>query len=251
MENINQIKQQQELDAIIASIVGDTNKEQVIELELPSRGYGYTFTDGSTKVKVKPMTFADEKTILSAGKTGADPVSVLLNRCVLNLQINKTYIFDKLFLLLKIRELSYGGSYQAAVHCPSCNKENNLDIKIGSLLINYINDDFTDPMEVTLPVAGKKVLIKHPKVEDEQYLGTFEKSTSNLWRFIVSIDGHNNSVVINKVLEKLHLKDVNTIIKSVINSKYGVVPSVKMECVECNKLNTLDLPISADFFMGN
>lgn len=250
MEEVNK-QNTENIDSIIESLVGEHKVEEVIEVDLPSRGVGYIFKDNSNKLKIRPMTFLDEKIILSAQKGGKDAVATLLDRCVLNTNPDKMYIFDKLFVLLKIREASYGDSYSATAPCPDCSKDNNLEIKINSLVINYVEESFSNPIELHLPKINKVAKVRIPRVEDEHLLGNFDKSTKNLWRFVVSVDNHTNPVLISKLIDKLPLKDANTIIKAILNPKYGVIPTVKMECSQCQKINTVDLPITSDFFMGS
>ena len=76
-------------------------------VELPSRGIGYP--EGMNKVTIRNMTFEDEK-ILSESTPDQDVVNLLLTRCVDNLDPDILYAPDKIYLLYKIRELSYGAT---------------------------------------------------------------------------------------------------------------------------------------------
>jgi hypothetical protein len=251
MENLNQVGQQQDIEAIVKSIVGDVKKEDFIEVDLTSKCYSYKFTDGGNKVKIRPMSFSDERIILSNINGKDSAISKLMSLCVLNINPNNLFIFDKLFLLLKIREISFGDEYSSSVSCENCKKDNQISIKIPNLLINYVEDNFVDPKDITLPVSKKIAKVRSPRVYDEQYLSTFDKTSSNLWRFVTSIDGQTNPVVIGKVIDRIHIKDANTLLKTVTNPPYGVVPSVRMECSECSHVSTLGLPIGPDFFIGS
>lgn len=250
MEDNNK-QNSENMDMLINSLLSEHKDKDYIEITLPSKGIGYTFTDGGPKLKIKPMTFLDEKAILSGKKGGKDAVTILLERCVLNMNTSKMYIFDKLYVLLKIREVSYGDVYSVTATCPDCDKENNIDVNIDSLAINYVEDTFKDPFEFELPKLKKKVRVRIPKVEDENLLGGFSKSTSNLWRFVLSIDTYDSPVFISKLIDKLPLKDANAIVKAIINPKYGVIPSIKLECQHCQNINVIDLPITSDFFIGS
>lgn len=242
---------QDEFDSIIEAMVGEHKLQEYIEIDLPSRGLGYKFTDGGDKLKIKPMDFADEKAILTAQKNGSDSITILLARCVLNMNPQKLYIFDKVCVLMKIREHSYGDAYQATVPCPLCSKENHLEIKLSVLAITHVEDDFTNPISITLPKIDKVAKIRIPRAEDEGYFGTFDKSVGNLWRFVESIGEYSNPVLIAKLIERLPLRDVNTIIKAVLNPKYGIMPIIKMDCAGCSKISRVELPITSDFFMGS
>ena len=248
----NSVNNQESVDRIIESLLGDNKVRDFIEIDLPSKGIGYTFTDGAKKLKIRPMTFVDEKAILSSKKgDGGNPVSVLLSRCILNLDPSELYIFDKLYVLLKIREESYGETYNGSIPCPNCSKENDLSIKINALMVNDVEDGFGPIIEVKLKKIGKVAKVRVPRVKDEKLLGTFDKAAGNLWRFIESVDIHTDPVVIAKLIERLPINDANALIKSILNPSYGVVPSIRMECIECQSISTIALPISSDFFIGS
>ena len=125
--------------------------EQVVEL--PSRGIGYP--PGMDKVTIRTLTFEDEK-IMSESNPDQDIVSLLLTRCVSNLDPDILYGPDKLYLLYKytdpkvisqaIKRLTsrdtrailealfiedFGIEAEAKYICSRCRQENIIEVPIS------------------------------------------------------------------------------------------------------------------------
>ncbi len=157
---------------------------------------------------------------------------------------------DKLYLIMKLREISYGDEYNTLLICGSCGAENPTTIKLSQLNVNPVPDDFKDPATIMLPELKKEAVIRLPRVKDERFFLDSSTALDQLWRFIVSIDGHTDKSIIAAVLDKLPLRDVRTILNSV-KSEYGVDTKVKFECKDCGGVTVVDLPIDANFFDVN
>ena len=148
---------------------------------------------------------------------------------------------------MKLREISYGDIYNALLICTHCGGENPADIKLSELNVNPVPDDFTDPTEAYLPTLKKKVKIKYPRVRDEKLFQNIEEGMSQLWRFVVEIEGHTDRTVISKVLEKLPLKDMRFILRT-MNTDFGLDTKIKFTCTSCKEVSVVELPIDANFF---
>lgn len=224
--------------------------ETAIEVDLPSRGRFYG-AEGQ-KVTVRPLTFEDEKALISikSSKT-SNPLSVILSRCIEGVDTGGLVFMDKMFLIMKIRELSYGDEYEATVVCPNCEFDNPLSFKLSKLEVKYIGEDYKEPIAIELPKLKKTVELKLPRVQDEPYVATGELMMDNLWRFIVSLGGNENPVVIAKVIPKLPSADVHTIIKAITTNDYGVETKAKFKCFNCQEVTLIDIPITENFFSVN
>jgi len=236
---------QQIIDDLLQELPSDND----VEVELPSEGKIYTLPNPAAPITLRPMTFDDEKHIVSAKKS-ADPVNLILSRCVSNLNINEIIAIDKLYLIMKLREISYGDDYNTMLICKSCDAENPSIIKLSELNINPVPDDFTDPIEITLPTLGKKAKIRIPRVKDERYLKDAEEALDRLWRFVEDIDGHTDKSIIAAVIEKLPVKDSRSILNA-MKTDFGVDTKVKLKCTSCGEVSVVDLPIDANFFDVN
>ena len=234
---------------IIDQLLSDVPSSTEIEVELPSECRVYNLEDESAPILMRPMTFEDEKHLVSA-KADQDPVNLILQRCVTNLKIPDLIPIDKLYLIMKLREISYGDDYKCLIICPNCSAENPLTVKLSSLNVNPVPDDFTDPLEIFLPKMQKKVKVKLPRVRDERLFQDTERALDELWRFVSEIDGHTDKSIIAAVVNKLPLVDIRTILNA-LKTDFGVDTKIKLNCNSCKEVSVVDLPIDANFFDVN
>jgi hypothetical protein len=157
---------------------------------------------------------------------------------------------DKMFLLLKLREISYGDDYQVLLICPKCQGENEVTIKLSTLSVNYVPDDFDGVETIKLPGIKREAQVRFPRVKDERHLDDIESLESNLWRFVVSIGGSKDAAVIAAVIKKLPLVDLKLILKT-MKTQYGVERKVKLDCRHCKAVSVVDLPLNENFFEVN
>ena len=229
----------QSKEDIINDILKDIPVSTAVQVSLPSECKAYNI-DESELLELRPMTFEDEKSLVS--DKGGDPVNILLERCFTGVKVLDLLPMDKLYLLMKLREISYGDDYETLLICSHCKAENPTTVKISSLNVNPVPDDFQDPIEVFLPTIKKDVKIKLPRVRDEN-----QDISENLWKFVLEIDGHTDKSIIAPVVSQLPLVDIKTIIKA-LNLDYGLDPKVKLECKNCGGVSVIDLPINENFF---
>ncbi len=237
-------------DEQIASILEHLPAETEVDVEVPSRGIPYFGKEGL--LRVRPMTFEDEKSMSTGSRTVSfNPANHLLSKCVANVDIDRLLLIDKLFLLLKIRELSYGADYKVGSVCPHCGFENTLNLEIDKLLSVSVPADF-DFMnrEVFLKGIKKKATVSFLTVADEDFLDPAALG-DNLWRYVTSIDGVDDQKIISKVIAKLPVMDMHILLKELMLSEYGVQPNIRYECDSCKKSNLVSLPLDENFFSVN
>lgn len=244
---INSVSDEQIIAEILANLPGDES----IPVELPSRNRFYTLLDPTKPISIRPLTFDDEKTLMTNRAGGSEALNKLVEKCVLNIKVGDILELDKLYLLMKIREISYGDEYKAAITCPSCSQENKVTFSLSNLKVNYLPKDFTNPQEVELPVLKKKIKVRLPRVEDEGYLRNSEIAMANLWRFVEEIEGHAQKTIISKVIQKLPLKDAHVLMAALGSSGYGMDTNIRFACSYCSLIERMELPIGADFFTNN
>jgi hypothetical protein len=217
-----------------------------VAVELPSKGKIYSSIDPTKPVTIRPMNFEDEKTIASQKGKG-DPISIILSRCVSNLNVEELIAADKLFLVMKLREISYGDDYGCNLTCTNCKTPNSATIKLSELPVEYATDEFTDPVEVMLTGIKKKAKIRLIRSKDESLFKDPATSMNQLWRFVQEIDGHSDKPVISAVIEKLPSKDIKKIINS-MRTTIGIDTKIAFNCASCSTNNLVELPITSDFF---
>lgn len=232
------------IDDLVDELFAGSPRSTEVPISFPSENRVYNLEDESSPVTLRPMVFEDEKALVSSKNEIIDPVNTLLSRCVSNINIEQLLSFDKLYLLLKLREISYGDDYSCLLICQKCKAENKKIIKLSELNVYPVPDDFKDPIKITLPILKKEVEIRYPRVRDEKFI---ENIFDNLWRFINSVDGHTDKALISKVVKKLSIADIKFITKN-IETPYGVDTKVKFECDKCGGVSVVDLPFDSNFF---
>lgn len=233
-------------DQALEALFGDTSEETLLITDLPSKGKFYPDFQG---VEITPLTFIDEQKILSVRDPNADIVSKLLEKSVKGVEIDNLLSMDKMFLLMKVREVSYGESYEFNITCPSCES----DIKTSLILSEHLNmnevpDDLSDPREVMLPRLKVKAEVRFPRSREEIFLKDSESVYKNLYRFIISIKGNNDPIFISKALKRMHLQDIKKLISEVNKGEYGIDPRFIFQCPHCNHEETMAVPMDVGFF---
>lgn len=224
--------------------------EANISVVVPSLGLPYFGKESS--VQLRPMTFDDEKTLSTGARSPQfDAANFLLERCVLNVKTPHLLLMDKLFLLLKIREISYGNDYKIKVECTHCRYENQLTLLLDQLQCNYVAKDMKfEDRTVFLETLKKDAVISVLTVSDEAAFRSGDMY-SNLYKFIKSLDSINNPGILQKVINKLPLSDIHSIVNELTLSKYGIQPQIRYTCDSCTKSNLISLPIDENFFSVN
>jgi len=233
-------------DQALEALFGDTSEETLLITDLPSRG---KFYPGFQGVEISPLTFIDEQNILNVKDPNVDIVSKLLEKSVKGVEIDNLLSMDKMFLLMKVREVSYGESYEFGITCPACQS----DIKTSLVLSEHLNmnevpDDLSDPREVMLPRLKVKSEVRFPRSREEIFLKDSESVYKNLYRFIVSINGNTDPVFISKALKRMHLQDIKKLISEVNKGEYGIDPRFIFQCPQCSHEETMAIPMDSSFF---
>jgi hypothetical protein len=243
-KELNALSEQQIIDKILAKM--PANDE--VAIDLPSKNKFYSLTDPSKPILLRPMTFEDERAMISNKRSNIDVLNTILERCVSNIQVSHLLQMDKLFLIMKLREISYGDEYQADITCPSCKEDNEVIFELSKMPVTYVEEDTTNPVVLTLPVLKKEIKVRFPRVADEHYFTNAEFAVTNLWRFVEEIDGQTKKTIISKIVPQLPLKDAHTVLKCISASNYGLDTKIRFVCAYCSHNEVMELPITTDFF---
>lgn len=232
-------------DALNALFSGSSD-EEVVVTNLPSKG---KFYPGFQGVEVFPLTFLDEQKILNAKDSNTDIVSKLLEKSIKGVRVDELLSMDKMYLLMKVREVSYGDNYEFKITCPACSTE----IKTSLILSEHLNmvqvpDELEDPREITLPKLKVKAMVRFPRSKEEIFLADPDEAYRNMYRFVVSINGNADPVFISKALKRMHIQDIKKLISEINKAEYGVNPRFIFECPECKHSDTMSVPMDVGFF---
>ena len=233
-------------DSALDALFGDLKDDTVTITELPSRG---KFYDGYQGIEIKPLTYLDEQRILTTRDGNIDLVSKLLEKTVEGVSIENLLSMDKMYLLMKVREASYGDQYDFTVACTNCSTEVKASINLSEHLnLNMIDEDLEDPRTFKLPKLGVDVSVRFPRSKDEVFLKDGESTYKNIYRFIISIDGNSDPIFISKAVKRMHIQDVKKIISETTKGEYGIDPKFIFECPECSFTETMSIPMDVGFF---
>jgi hypothetical protein len=233
-------------DAALDAMFGEMTDDTTTITELPSRG---KFYEGFQGVEIKPLTYMDEQRILTAKDGNVDLVSKLLEKTVEGVSIDELLSMDKMYLLMKVREVSYGDEYDFSVACPNCSTDVKASINLSEHLnLNHVPEDLEDPRTFKLPKLGVDVTVRFPRSKDEMLLKDGESTYKNIYRFITNLNGNSDPIFISKAVKRMHIQDVKKIITETTKGEYGVDPKFIFECPECSYSETMAIPMDVGFF---
>ena len=70
-------------------------------------------------VKIKPITFEEEKLLINSASSKKDPLNIFIDKCVEGENLGSLLFIDKIYLLFKLREISFGNKYKFSITCPT------------------------------------------------------------------------------------------------------------------------------------
>ena len=230
---------------LLANVEADTDWRPVL---LPSRGKAYIECEET--VNIKPFTYAQERKLRSIKKAaqGIPVIKSLFNDCVKGLDYDSMTLEDKNYLLFKLREISYGDDYALTLECMECNSKNALSMEISKIEVKYAEDDYKEPLEITLPDSKQKVVFVTPRSKDEHYMTDMEVLIDNLWRFMISVGKYSDERIKQEFLKKTTVRDVAYFREQLIKERYGMRKSMSFECAGCGAINESIIPFNESFF---
>ena len=244
MSNLDKFADQRE--SKLEKLFGELPLESDVVVKLPSEGRFYA--NKVADVTIGPIKFEDERQIASSSKSNVNPINLILNKCVKGIDVNSLLLIDKLFLLLKIRSISYGSNYPANITCPHCSSDGEININLDDLVVNYIPPEITDPREITLPKLKKTAKVRFPRVSDEMFLNTQEQIYNSIWRFVVELAEETDPAFIAKAIPKMHIMDIKFILNNIMRNDLGLNPKFIFSCGSCGAETLMEVPINENFF---
>lgn len=236
---------------------------------VPSRGFFYEDSGCSDGVfYLRPMTVAEEKILTTARLVrNGEAIDRILMNCIEKpkFSIGRLLLGDKAYLIIALRQLSYGNEYEFGLKCGNCEEQYTDTIDLSKLNVNYLQDDFTnEDLKVTLPVCGKVIQIRLMTSEDEDRIGRLQKSRAKvssakdfldetmvdrLALSIVTIDGQEfKQGDMNRFLNSMSVRDSEALRDKIQEYTMGINLELISDCPFCKGENELTMPIDANFF---
>lgn len=233
---------------------------------LPSKGR----LDGipnNGQVVLRQMTTHEEK--MRTGSSGSfwKVMSTIINRCIVEpkgLDSYKLTMPDFIFLMYKLRIVTYGNNLPVMTKCPHCKRKNkDLTMNLDNLKVVEIPSKLKEPIEVSLPKSKLNLECKMLRVfEYDQSESEAEKqleenpslaadlvSTLRLCRQVKKINGETFSETeLRMILDKLPAADSSVLEESLDKWDFGLDLTVEVECPYCNKKYAIKAMAGPDFF---
>jgi hypothetical protein len=237
------------------------------EARLPSLSKFYKNDEApeSGILHVRPMTGQEEEILGTQRflKKGV-AINMVFNNCVRErIQPEKWLTIDRTYLLMYLRGISVGTTYDVDIRCPNCAHRFETMIDLDQLLVNYCPKDYTtDNLHGVLPVTKYKFSFHLPTVHDEMLISNYrdnqQKSASEesiddtfTWRtalLLEDIEGLNEHAALMTLLSKLPIGDV-AYLRDVMNDiPFGTDTKIGQWCPSCQSDFEMEMPIEASFF---
>lgn len=203
----------------------------------------YTFAlPSGDEIELREMTGVEEELLTNQRLIrSGDAVNQVLNNCIVRIGANITpkvsdvldmLSGDRLFTLVRLRQVSLGDEVELGVVCPNqaCRAKNHIVVNLDDLTVTPYGEEreFT----FTLPSSGKKVKFVHLDGNKEKRLAQIKEpniSAAMLIR-IIEIDG---SAPTKKALADMSMRDRTALRAEMLRVDAGIDTTIECECESC------------------
>lgn len=234
------------------------------EVELPSKGKFYDGINGPIDgiLNIRRMT-GEEEMVLASQKNKA--LNIIFKKCLLEKNFNPENLLyvDRIYLLIKLRIISYTPEYEVEITCPECDRKFSHIINLAELEVEYCPDNFTDEiLQNTLPTSGFNFRYRFPTGKDEVDIQDYRDRKIKMWgnnqlddtilyRSSLLLEEIENIVEKSELLfllKKLPVNDVSYIRTLISEPPFGVQTKIDIGCPGCMHEIVVDLPFDGSFF---
>lgn len=242
------------------------------EVTLPSQGLlNPEIPEG--KLVQRCMLVADQKFLSGSNQTAGSAIHQLIKRTTTSpegFDVAKLTLPDTLYLLFKLRVLSYGNNYKFRTRCPECGKKIDIVADLSELPVTLLDEDYASKLVAELPNTGDTVYtriltnedseeidreIKRRKKrnpqDDSEYVLRIARSIEKIELATPNQDGKKEltgSVDIERYIGALTDLDAAMITAARDSIVYGINPIIEHVCPECGDYIDVSLHFGADFF---
>lgn len=255
------------LDELLAGIRETVFKYESIQL--PSMGKFYTpdvLNSPDGEIHVHIMT-GEEEEILGTPryiKKGL-AINMIFQNCVREkISADKLLSVDRTYLLIFLRGISYGSSYDVELKCTECNGPKfSTTIDLDSLLVRYCPENFTvDNLNDVLPTSKYKFKYRLATGKDENLISEYsdrrkrqqgDNGQDDTWTFRAAlltdeIEGLTDKQALQVLISRLPINDVAYLRSCINEPPFSVETKVKVLCPFCTEEFEVDMPMETNFF---
>lgn len=171
---------------------------------------------------------------------------------------NKVLSGDRYYILLKIREATYGEEYSFKYQCSDvvCRHKYEWELNFNDLQVKKLSDEgleaFKAGNKAEVEVDGTKVFYRLQTGEGEERASKLmkrsnSKISSALASRLVSIDGVDSGKIL-EFIEDLPLAVTRKLVKALDKNDCGVESTIEVVCPRCGNTEEIDLPLGREFW---
>ena len=203
----------------------------------------YTFQlPSGDEIELREMTGAEEELLTNQRliRTG-DAVNQVLANCTLRIgddeEIGPKVVMDmlsgdRLFTLVKLRQVSLGDEVELDLVCPSaaCRAKNRVTVNLDDLPVTPYGQEreFT----FTLPASGSKVRFVYLDGHKEKRLAQMEEPSLSAAMMIRILDIDGNAPT-KKTLNEMSMRDRSALRQEMLRVDAGIDTSIESDCDSC------------------
>ncbi|MEN6358277.1 MAG: hypothetical protein ABFD83_14485 [Armatimonadota bacterium] len=203
----------------------------------------YTFTIPSrSDIDIREMTGVEEELLTNQKLIrSGDAVNQVLANCILRIgesddvstkQVLDMLSGDRLFVLVKLRQISLGDEVELELTCPNpaCRAKNRAVVNLDDLTVNPYPDE--REFVFTLPSSGAKVRFCYLDGHKEKRLSQMQEPsiTAAMLIRILDVDGNPPS---KKVLAEMSMRDRSALRAEMLRVDAGIDTSIECDCDSC------------------
>lgn len=243
-----------------------TELTQVITL--PSRGLLNPEIPGG-EITQRCMMVSDQKFLSGSTMSASSALHQLLQRTVTapeTFDVSRLTVYDTLFLLFKLRILSYGNIYKFKTRCPECGQKIDVQLDLSTLQVETLEEDFSDNLVVTLPHRGDTVYTRILTNRDTEEINKEIKrrkkrrpddESEYILRIVASIEKIQlakdkseltHPIDIERYVSNLTDLDASAILSTRDQVVYGITPTTEYTCPECREDIDVNVHFTSEFF---
>lgn len=242
------------------------------EVTLPSNGY-FNPEIPEGKVVQRCMMVADQKFLSGSSVSAGSALNEIIQRTITspeNFNVENLTPADTIYLLFKLRVLSYGKDYKFRTKCPECGKKIDVTIDMSELAVEKLDENYVDSLVAVLPHRGDTVYtkiltnrdieninkeIKRRKKrnpdDDSEYILRIVHSIEKIELKEANQDGKKeltHPLDIEIYINALTDLDASVILSARDSVTFGIVPTVEYLCPECRNYIDVSVLFSGEFF---
>ena len=233
---------------------------------LPSHGEVYE-EEVNPEIILSSMTTKHEMLRLSSNENSQKLMADIIDDCIqtdVGISAYDMCLADYQFLLLKLREVTFGNDYSMSVICPYCNGRTDVDMDLDDLEIKEFTEEALEYSEIELPISGDTIALTlqtprmldkiNKQVRQAQRKSHTRENQNILYTMLNSIVAKNgekfNSIAEEQWLRNLPLADTNYIMDAIdkLNSSFGIIMAVDTTCNVCGEDIVVPFLVNGTFF---